>query len=121
MSKRIYHRLIELGLPSAAQGETVILDAQYPGHEQREQLIQTAQSRGLRICFVYCTAPPEIFRARIRSRSGDIADATVSLVDSQQRELEPFGELELRKMIALDTRRPLNELLAEIERAVEVE
>ncbi|MCC3407369.1 MAG: AAA family ATPase [Microcoleus sp. PH2017_10_PVI_O_A] len=94
MTARTYGRLLELGIMLAQQGWDVILDAKFDRQNWRTDAINLAQTRGLPLQIVYCTAPMAVLRERLQQRTGDIADATAELLNSQQAEEEPFTELE---------------------------
>ena len=107
MSTQTYQRLQNLGLSLASQGYRVILDAKYDRQSLRQAAIIAAQHSGLEVQIVACTAPEDILRQRLRHRTGDIADATVDLLDRQLATAEPLTDDERALAIAIDTTRPL--------------
>ncbi|PIG90921.1 AAA family ATPase [Gloeocapsopsis sp. IPPAS B-1203] len=90
MTQKTYARLLDLSLMLATQGYTVILDAKYDRTSLRHEAIAAAQSQQLPLEIIHCTAPTEVLRDRLSSRTGDIADATVELLEAQQAAFEPF-------------------------------
>jgi len=94
MTAQTYGRLLELGIILADRGWDVILDAKFDRQNWRTDAINQAQSHGLPLQIIYCTAPIEVLRERLQQRRGDIADATAELLSSQQAAFEPFTELE---------------------------
>ncbi|AFZ31658.1 adenylylsulfate kinase [Gloeocapsa sp. PCC 7428] len=90
MTQKTYARLLDLGLMLATQGYTVILDAKYDRISLRHEAIASAQAQQLPLQIIHCTAPVEVLRDRLSSRTGDIADATIDLLETQQAAFEPF-------------------------------
>jgi uncharacterized protein len=119
MTQRTYRRLIDLALPLAVQGSTVILDARYSRRDQRQSLLDAAAIHGLPILFAYCDASPDVLRARLQARTADIADANADLVESQRREEEPFTPAEEPHVLRLDATRPADALAARIQEALD--
>jgi uncharacterized protein len=103
MTDRTYGRLLELGGKLAAQGWTVILDAKYDQRSLRAAAIYLATSGGIPLQILHCTAPVDVLRDRLRQRTGDIADATVDLLASQQAAWEDFTPAEVGYVTAVDT------------------
>ncbi|MBD1830974.1 AAA family ATPase [Microcoleus vaginatus GB1-A2] len=107
MTARTYGRLLELGIILADRGWDVILDAKFDRQNLRTDAIDRAQSRGLPLQIIYCTAPIEVLRERLQQRRGDIADATAELLSSQQAAFEPCTELEQISVNIVDTAQDL--------------
>ncbi len=103
MTAQTYGRLLELGIILADRGWDVILDAKFDRENLRTDAINQAQSHGLPLQIIYCTAPIEVLRERLQQRRGDIADATAELLSSQQAAFEPFTELEQISVNIVDT------------------
>jgi uncharacterized protein len=113
MTDRTYSRLIELGAQLAQQGYRVILDAKFDRQAKRHEAMETAQRQGIPLSFLYCTAPAEVLRARVTTRTGDIADANAAVLARQF--MEPFSAK--ASVIEIDTTRSEGEiqaLLAEV-------
>ncbi|MEG4203822.1 AAA family ATPase [Microcoleus sp. Pol7_A1] len=107
MTAQTYGRLLELGIILADRGWDVILDAKFDRQNLRTDAINQAQSRGLPLQIIYCTAPIEVLRERLQQRRGDIADATAELLSSQQAAFEPFTEKEQISVNIVDTAQDL--------------
>ncbi|MEB3281504.1 MAG: AAA family ATPase [Lyngbya sp.] len=103
MTQKTYERLLELGLILASQGFTVILDAKYDRLQLREKVIKECESHQLPLNILQCVAPVEVLRSRLESRSGDITDATVDLLESQQQQAEPFTQQEKAYVTSINT------------------
>ena len=107
MTAQTYGRLLELGIILADRGWDVILDAKFDRQNLRTDAINQAQSHGLPLQIIYCTAPIEVLRERLQQRRGDIADATAELLSSQQAGFQPFTELEQISVNIVDTAQDL--------------
>jgi len=114
MTQKTYARLLELGLMLASGGFTVILDAKYDRTALRMDAINQAQARQIPLTILNCTAPVEVLRDRLSSRTGDIADATADLLESQLAAAEAFSEEEKPLVKTLDTTQPLEAQLKEV-------
>lgn len=114
MNQKTYELLLSLGTMLASQGFTVILDAKYDRQQLRTDAIAQAESRQLHLQIIHCTAPLEVLRVRLASRTGDIADATADLLEAQQAAAEPFTEAEQPYLRTVDTSQPLESQLARI-------
>ncbi|MBD2020778.1 AAA family ATPase, partial [Leptolyngbya sp. FACHB-36] len=114
MTQQTYDRLRQLGVTLAAQGYTVILDAKYDRQLLRQAAIDDAQAHGLPLHILYCTAPPEVLRARVGDRTGDISDATVDVLAQQQ--FDSFSDAEQPYVISVDTTQDLAAQLSPLQR-----
>lgn len=112
MSQKTYSRLVDLGAALASQGYTIILDAKFDTQATRQRAIAAAQMHNLALTIVHCEAPLDILKERVQQRSGDIADATLEVLEKQQ--LEPFTAAEAQFVTTIDTTRPLSSQLASI-------
>jgi hypothetical protein len=115
MSQKTYGRLVHLGTLLASQGYVVVLDAKFDTQANRERVIAAAQAHDLIPTIVHCEAPIDILKERVQQRSGDIADATLEVLEKQQ--FEPFSDDEAQYVTTIDTTRPLSDPLATIVRA----
>lgn len=114
MTQKTYTRLLALGIMLAKQGWSVILDAKYDRKNLREEAINLAQFHQLPLRILHCTAPLELLRSRLEHRKGDIADATVELLEVQCSQVEPFTEDENAYVIPIDTTQELEVQLSQI-------
>jgi hypothetical protein len=103
MSQKTYDRLLELGIKLAKAGFPVILDAKYDRQAFRQEAIAQATSSQLPIRIVQCTAPEDVLRDRLQSRTNDVSDATADLLSTQQAASEPFTDSERSLVTTLDT------------------
>jgi hypothetical protein len=114
MTQATYARLLELGILLACQGWPVILDAKYDRVALRTAAINAAQDANLSIQIVECVAPPEVLRERLQSRTGDITDATVNLLEAQVNAAEPLNVEEQMIATTLPTDQPIEISLTEL-------
>jgi hypothetical protein len=105
--QKTYQRLLDLGLLLATEGFTVILDAKYDRTSFRGEAIAQTKSRQIPLQIFHCTAPVEVLRQRLQQRTGDIADATADLLESQQATAEPFTDAEKPYVTIIDTTQPV--------------
>lgn len=112
MNQKTYNRLLELGLLLAQEGYTVVLDAKYDRQSYRQALQRAARDAAIDLTILSCEAPLEVLKTRVSARSGDIADATVTILEQQQ--MEPFTPDEQILVTTIDTTRPLHEQTAAI-------
>jgi hypothetical protein len=103
MSQKTYDRLLELGIKLANRGFPVILDAKYDRQAFRKEAIAQAQSYQVPVKIIYCTAPEDVVRDRLLSRTNDVSDATADLLTQQQASAEPFTDEEQSLVTMLDT------------------
>jgi uncharacterized protein len=114
MTAKTYDRVLALGAKLAVLGFTVILDAKYDRQSLRAAAIDLAQAQGIPLEMIYCTAPEAVLRDRLQQRTGDITDATVDLLASQQAAWEDFTPAERAYLTTVDTTQDVSELLAQL-------
>jgi uncharacterized protein len=114
MTAKTYQRVLELASKLTAQGFTVILDAKYDRQAFRAAVVDLAADRGIPLQIVHCTAPDNVLRDRLIQRTGDIADATVDLLASQQAAWENFTPTESQYITTVDTTQDLARFLGQI-------
>jgi uncharacterized protein len=115
MTARTYDRVLTLAQKLTAAGFTVILDAKYDRVALRAAVVNLAQSDHILLQILHCTAPEEVLRDRLQQRTGDIADATVDLLASQQAAWEDFTPVERSYVTTIDTTQDLSELLSQLD------
>ncbi len=114
MTCQTYERLLELGIFLAQQGRSVVLDAKYDRQEFRQAVIAQAEAQHIPLSIFHCTAPLEVLRDRLQTRTGDIADATADLLTAQQETTEPFTDTEQAYVQTIDTHQDLAAQLSEV-------
>jgi hypothetical protein len=116
MTRQTYDRLLHLGGTLASEGHTVILDAKFESAGQRAAALAAAARHRLPAHVLYCSAPRDVLRDRLRSRTGDVADADAGLLDEQERKWEEFTDTERSAVTTLDTTRPADTVAEEVAR-----
>lgn len=111
MTQKTYRRLLDLGIILARQGLSVILDAKYDLQALRQKVIQKAEKNNIPLQIIQCEAPIEVIKQRLQNRSGDIADATVDLLNFQIENYEPLTKREKEFLITVNTTQPLENQL----------
>ncbi|QSJ16862.1 AAA family ATPase [Nostoc sp. UHCC 0702] len=106
MTQKTYARLLNLGIILASQGFSVILDAKYDRQQLRLEAIALAEKHHLPLKIIHCTAPLDVVKERLVNRTGDIADATVDLLESQLKQAETFSDAEKPYVQIWDTTQP---------------
>ena len=112
MTQKTYERLVQLGSELASQGYSIILDAKFDRVATRQLAIAQAAAHQLPLIIVHCEAPLATLQQRVKERSGDIADATLAILEKQH--LEPFTSAEQPSVTTIDTTQPLSPQLATI-------
>jgi uncharacterized protein len=114
MTAQTYQQVLELAGKLAARGFTVILDAKYDRQSHRAAVVDLATTGEIPLQIVYCTAPEAVLRDRLAHRTGDITDATVDLLASQQAAWEDFTPAERAYVTTVDTTRDFGMFLGQI-------
>jgi uncharacterized protein len=115
MTANTYAAVLALGSKLATQGFPVILDAKYDRQSLRAAVVDVAHKERLSLQIIYCTAPEPVLRDRLAQRRGDIADATVDLLASQQAAWENFTPAERDYVTTVDTTQDLSLLIRQIQ------
>lgn len=117
MTARTYDRVLELGCKLTQSNFSVVLDAKYDRQSLRAAVVNFAQAQRIPLQIFHCTAPDAILRDRLQQRTGDIADATVDLLTSQQAAWEDFTPAERVYLTTVDTTQAESKLLADLKTA----
>jgi predicted kinase len=91
---RTLYRHCETGLRA---GFDMIADATFLRLQHREWFRDLAQSLGVELWIVDCSAPHEVLRARIRARAArqrDASDADIAVLEHQLKHHDPLTDLE---------------------------
>jgi aminoglycoside phosphotransferase family enzyme/predicted kinase len=101
MTKRTYRACLHLAGGLLEAGWSVILDGVFGRRAEREAARALAQRRGVAFRVVWCDAPEQVLRDRLRARmaSGrDLSDAREGVLDLQLRHYElPVGEPDVER------------------------
>jgi len=106
MTERTYHQLQELARTLLQAGFSVVVDATFLQHQQREPFRRLAEELGCKWIIVDVFAPEAVLAERIEQRShegGDASDATVDVMKRQEETQESFTQEERQHVIRVDS------------------
>jgi hypothetical protein len=83
ISDRVYAMCRKRAAMALQGGQAVIVDAVHAKPEEREALAALAAEKRVPFTGLWLEAPPEVLRARVGARTGDVSDATPEVVDVQ--------------------------------------
>ncbi len=101
---RVFAWLEECASSLLISGEHVIVDATFIEHARRQRMLDRAAAQGSQACILYCHAPLDVLRARIRARQDagvDASEATLAVLEQQRSRLQAPDDRE--PVIAVDT------------------
>jgi hypothetical protein len=99
-----------------------ILDATFKASADRQLALALAARRGVPVLFVECVVSEDEAIRRLEQRAsvkGEVSDATPDVYKRQRAEFEPIREIPSRNHLRMDTTRRREQLVAEIEDALE--
>jgi len=108
-SDRTYDRLAACAEMCLSAGLSVIIDASFLQATKRERFRALANRSGAACVIVSCEADPMTLSRQVTERAargGDPSDATLAVLETQLREIEPFTPDEQASVIVVDTRTP---------------
>ena len=108
-SHRTYGRLADCAESCLRAGLSVIVDAAFLEATDRRLFRSLAERLKVPCVIVSCEADPITLAQRVDSRSKerkDASDATLSVLDTQLREIQPFEPAEQSCVIHIDTGEP---------------
>ena len=83
VTDQVYAMCRKRALMALEGGQSVIIDAVHARLEERKALAALAAAQGVPFTGLWLEAPAEMMRERIATRTGDVSDATPSVVDAQ--------------------------------------
>ena len=99
------------------RGESVVLDATYRDHEEREALLTLAKAAGAEIHFIYCTCPEDEIRQRLERRIRDndaVSDAGWEIYLRQKETFSPPEKLPSGLWLSLSTDKDVEKIMEEL-------
>jgi len=114
LTERTYEAMLEEAEPHLGYGRPVILDATFLLRRHREAARDLARRRGVRYLAVECLAEESVARERLARRTEDpwtASDGRWEIFAVQRERFEPLTEVPRRKLLRVDTARPLGEQL----------
>ncbi len=85
VSPQVYAMCRKRAAWALAAGRSVIVDAVHARPEERDAVAALATAHGAGFTGLWLEAPVEVLQARVAGRSGDVSDATPSVVGEQAR------------------------------------
>jgi len=107
-TEQTYARLLELTALVIAAGYSVIVDAAFLKHEQRDPFRTLAESLNVPFMILSAGADEQILRRRIAERKNDASDADIVVLDHQLSNWRSLHEDEANVTISVDTGDVLN-------------
>ncbi|HEY8378106.1 MAG TPA: AAA family ATPase, partial [Nannocystis sp.] len=80
-SERTYAVCRELAEARLLEGERVVVDANFKADAQRRPFVALAQTLGVPVRILVCTADDAVIRERLTHRTGDVSDADVAVYE----------------------------------------
>ena len=102
-----YMHVCALTRSVAEAGYIAVVDGAFLKRSQREMFRETAAARRLPFAILAMSAPEATLRERIarrRERGEDASEATIAVLEAQQRGYEPLDALELKFMVQCEAR-----------------
>nr|WP_272890909.1 bifunctional aminoglycoside phosphotransferase/ATP-binding protein [Stutzerimonas sp. S1] len=96
-SEATYRHLHQLASQALHAGFSVVVDATYLKHAQRQAAWQVAEATGVPFLILDCQAPDAVLAQWLQQRQaegGDPSDATMEVIRAQQASREPLSESE---------------------------
>jgi predicted kinase len=107
-SQKTYSKLIELTSIIIKAGYSVIVDAAFLKHKQREPFRKLAGQLKSPFVILEITAPAEVLRQRIIRRKDDVSDADLVVLEHQLSEWKPLRKEEISAAVTVDTSKRLD-------------
>ena len=90
-TERTYARCLELTRVALAEGERVVVDANFKSAAQRAPFVALARELGVPLQIFICETEPAVAEARLARRTGDASDADVSVYREARAAWEPLA------------------------------
>ncbi len=118
MTDRVYAELMLRASTVLESGRPVVLDASFRSEDMRRAARDLAAEHGAPFMMVECRVRPEVCRARLvrRERESNVSDGRLAIFDAFRARVEPVTELGVGEHLVVDTERPLDTTLAELDR-----
>jgi uncharacterized protein len=117
-SAATYDAMYAAASAELAAGRGTIVDATFQRRAHRDAARNVARRSGVPILFVECVTPEAEVRRRLteRARAGtDASDADWAVYEQQRGNYEPFSTAEAAERVVVDTTRPIDAQLSNIE------
>lgn len=102
-TEKTYRTLEELAVQILDAGYSVIVDAVFLHHHERQRFKTLAESRETPFVILECTAGAETLRGRIVQRTNDVSDADLKVLEMQMSKWQPLDNKESSCAISVNT------------------
>ena len=102
-TQQTYEKLRKLASDIINAGYSVIVDAAFLKHEQRQIFQQLATQLQVTYNILQTTAPDEVLRQRIQNRKNDISDADLAVLEYQLANYQTLHKSETAYTTSIDT------------------
>jgi predicted kinase len=102
-SLQTYKKLAELASEIICAGYSVIVDAAFLKHEQREPFQLLASHLAVSYIIMETTAPADVLRQRINKRKNDVSDADLAVLEHQLTSWQALQKDEINSAISINT------------------
>ena len=120
-TRKTYDALIERAEKDLGKGLSVVLDASYQSHRERNELHEFAERSGCRLIFVLCECPEEETRRRLQLRAKDphaVSDGRWEIYLKQKERYEAPEDLGKNELITIDTSDTVEKLISKLEKSL---
>lgn len=107
-TRMTYRKLEELAAQILDAGYSVIVDAVFLHHLEREQFRKLAEIKHTPFVILECIADAETLRQRIVQRKNDVSDADLKVLEMQLSKWQPLHKDERIKAVTIDTSTPVD-------------
>jgi predicted kinase len=122
-SRRTYDQLLIRAAAELRSGRSVLLDASYQSRAERDRVRNWAAGLNTPIHFVQCICPEEEVKRRLNLRAADpkaLSDGRWEILQIQRRRFDEPTELDETQLLTISTDRPVEMLMAELDKIFEV-
>jgi len=107
-SQQTYAKLAGMASDVIRAGYSVIIDAAFLKHEQRQPFQKLAEHLKVPFVIVEVSAPADILRQRIVQRKNDVSDADLAVLEHQIKGYQPLHPDEASRMISINTEKTVD-------------
>lgn len=105
-TNKTYSKLLELAEIIINAGFSVIVDATFSTYEQRKLFKELATQKQTRYIILEFIASNETLKQRIRSRTQNVSDADINILENQIKKWQPITQDEKNHLISINTEEP---------------
>jgi predicted kinase len=108
-NERTYAHLLGCATAALTAGESIVVDAAFLRHGERQQFLDLARRAEAHIAIVHCSAPESVLRERVAARSAarnDASEAGLDVLARQPGYWEPLDPPQQEVALPVDTSDP---------------